>query len=153
MKNILCHSRILLSGISITAQATDPRQKISGMTVKKHIGVYRCSSVVFFFFLFSLNANTLTVCETCNYKTIQSAITAANTNDTVEVKKGIYKESPILITKSIKLKGIENPTLDGENKEHVVDIVSDNVIVDGFTIINSGVSDIREFAGDRKSVV
>jgi nitrous oxidase accessory protein len=84
----------------------------------------------FLFFLLSntyLNANTLTVCETCNYKTIQSAITAANTNDTVEVKKGIYKESPILITKSIKLKGIENPTLDGENKEHVVDIVSDNV--------------------------
>lgn len=97
--------------------------------------------------IITLNANTLTVCETCNYKTIQSAITAANTNDTVEVHKGIYKESPILITKSIKLRGIENPTLDGDNKEHVVDIVSDNVIVDGFKIINSGVSDIREFAG------
>ena len=116
------------------------------LNVKKFIGVHWCLSVVFFFFLLSLSANTLTVCETCTHKTIHSAITAANTNDTVEVKKGIYKESPILITKSIKLRGIENPTLDGENKEHVVDIVSDNVVIDGFRIINSGVSDIREFA-------
>jgi len=95
----------------------------------------------------SPSATTLTVCETCNYKTIQSALTAANTNDTIEVRGGNYKESPIFITKSIKLKGIDNPTLDGENKEHVVDIVSDNVLIDGFRIMNSGVSDIREFAG------
>jgi nitrous oxidase accessory protein len=119
----------------------------SWIRVPHHDNFFKFAITLTFLSALNLNANTLTVCETCNYKTIQSAITAANTNDTVEVNKGIYKESPILITKSIKLKGIESPTLDGENKEHVVDIVSDNVIVDGFTIINSGVSDIREFAG------
>jgi nitrous oxidase accessory protein len=137
-------SRVLLYGIS---SSTDPRQKISGMTFEKHIGIHRCLSVVFFFFLFSLNANTLTVCEACNYKTIQSALTAANTNDTIEVQKGVYKESPVQIKKPVSLRGINSPTIDGEKKDHVIDILSDGVQIEGFTIKNGGMSDIHEFAG------
>ncbi len=103
--------------------------------------------ILTFVFSINLNANTLTVCETCNYKTIQSALTAANAHDTIEVSKGIYKESPLLIKKPITLKGIENPTLDGESKDHVIDIFSDGVKIEGFIISNGGISDIHEFAG------
>ena len=119
------------------------------MTVKKSnmkkISYYIL--ILTFFSIITLSANTLTVCETCNYTTIQSALAAANMHDTVEVQKGIYKESPILIKKPVTLKGIDNPTFDGENKDHVVDILSDDVQLEGFKISNSGISDIHEFAG------
>lgn len=102
--------------------------------------------MLFFFFLYDLNANTLKVCSSCEFKTIQSAIANAKIQDTIEVE-GTYHESPIQIKKPIKLKGINSPILDGDNKESVIDIVSDSVEVEGFKIINGGVSDIHEFAG------
>ena len=103
--------------------------------------------ILIFFTSINLNANTLTVCEACNYKTIQSALTAANTNDTIEVQKGVYKESPVQIKKPVSLRGINSPTIDGEKKDHVIDILSDGVQIEGFTIKNGGMSDIHEFAG------
>lgn len=108
------------------------------------------SSLILFIILFlaplSLKAKTIRVCESCSFQSIKSAITAADNGDTIEVGKGTYKESPIHITKAITLRGIDYPIVDGESKEHVLNINSDHVSIEGFKIVNGGVSDTREFA-------
>jgi tetratricopeptide (TPR) repeat protein len=52
-------------------------------------------------------ATSITVCpESCDYKSIQSAVYAAKPGDTVEVHSGTYNES-VVLTKDINFKGID----------------------------------------------
>lgn len=69
--------------------------------------------------------------------------------DTVLVKKGIYKEANIKIDKSITLIGEDMPTIDGEEKGEIITIGTDNVTLDGFRIINVGVSYTTDYAAVR----
>lgn len=94
-------------------------------------------------------AKTITVCNSCAVKTIQEGINQASDDDTVLVKKGIYKEINIIIDKSIILLGENLPTIDGQDKGEIIKIVADNVIVDGFKIINVGTSYTSDYAAIR----
>ena len=80
--------------------------------------------IIIFSFLLSLDAyaTSIEVCSTCKYKTLKSAIDAAVDGDKIIVKKGIYKEGNIVITKSIQLIGIDFPILDGENETEILTI-------------------------------
>src|SRR5690242_12524724 len=60
------------------------------------------------------------------FQFIQKAIDYAQNGDTVFVEPGIYKEKNILIQKSIVLKGINFPVLDGESKYEIVSIKTTN---------------------------
>lgn len=100
-----------------------------------------------FFFLFSFittEGRTLHVGKSKAFKTIQSAINAAQNGDTVLVYPGIYKERNIIIEKSIVLKGIDFPVLDGENKHEIISIRARNATIDGFKLHHSGRSEIRD---------
>ena len=108
--------------------------------------------ITFFFLLFATAnsfAKTITVCNSCTAKTIQEGINLAVEGDTVLVKKGIYKEVNIIIDKSIILLGENLPTIDGEDRGEIIKIVSDNVTVDGFKIINVGTSYTADYAAVR----
>ena len=94
-------------------------------------------------------AKTITVCNTCEAKTIQDGINQASDGDTVLVKKGIYKEVNIIVDKSIILIGENLPTIDGEDKGEIIKILADNVTVDGFKIINVGTSYTSDYAAIR----
>nr|WP_310993182.1 nitrous oxide reductase family maturation protein NosD [Aequorivita sp. S2608]MDS1298686.1 nitrous oxide reductase family maturation protein NosD [Aequorivita sp. S2608] len=94
-------------------------------------------------------SNTITVCATCSVKTIQQAVNQATEGDTVLVKKGVYKEANIKINKSITLIGEDLPTIDGEEKGEIITIGADNVTLDGFKIINVGVSYTTDYAAVR----
>ena len=94
-------------------------------------------------------AKTITVCGSCAVKTIQQGINQAVEGDTVLVKKGIYKETNIIIDKSIILLGENLPTIDGDNKGEIIKIVANNVTVDGFKIMNVGTSYTSDFAAVR----
>jgi parallel beta-helix repeat protein len=74
------------------------------------------------------------------YNTIQEAINAANSSDTVFVYNGTYFEN-ILIDKSISLigQGKEITIIDGGLISNVVSITAGNVTIAGFHIRNSGV--------------
>ncbi|WP_394348876.1 nitrous oxide reductase family maturation protein NosD [Aequorivita antarctica] len=109
---------------------------------------------IFTFFLLvfgttSAWAKTITVCSTCAVKTIKEGVAQASDGDTVLVKKGIYKEVNIIIDKSIILLGENLPTIDGEDRGEIIKIVSDNVTVDGFKIINVGTSYTADYAAVR----
>ncbi len=73
----------------------------------------------------------------------------ATEGDTVLVKKGVYKEANIKINKSITLIGEDLPTIDGEEKGEIITIGADNVTLDGFKIINVGVSYTTDYAAVR----
>ena len=74
------------------------------------------------------------------YNTIQEAINAANSSDTVFVFNGTYSES-ILVNKSISLigQGKEITIIDGGQISNVVNITASNVTIAGFHIRNSGI--------------
>jgi len=73
-----------------------------------------------------------------DYPTIQEAINAAISGDTIYVKAGTYFEN-LVINKTISLIGenADNTIIDGMGKDNVILIVTDNVIIKKFTITNS----------------
>ncbi len=91
------------------------------------------------------------------YKTITAAITAANAGDTVLVDAGHYAEKKIVINKAIFLKGINYPVIDGEKKYEILYVKADGVIIEGFSVVHSGVSSIDDISGikveDSKNVI
>lgn len=110
------------------------------------------SSILLLFFLllpFLNFGQAITVCDTCPTKTIKEAIAQATEGDTILVKAGTYRESDIKIDKSIVLKGEGQPVIDGEKKGEIVTIGADNVTLDGFKIINVGLSYTTDYAAVR----
>jgi parallel beta-helix repeat protein len=73
-----------------------------------------------------------------NYSTIQDAVDAANSGDTIYVFNGTYYEN-IIISTSVFLRGEKRDTtiIDGSNSGDAVSVFADDVTVQGFTIQNS----------------
>ena len=89
----------------------------------------------------SVSGNTIVV-----EKNLKQAIQHAKDGDTVLLKKGIYKEGNIIITKSICLIGIDAPVLDGDHKNEILTISGKNIIIKGIHFLNAGYSSINDFA-------
>ena len=102
-------------------------------------------------------AKTIHVGANRMYKNISPAIDAALAGDTVLVDAGIYKEKNLVIKKSIVLKGINQPVLDGEKKYEIISIMADGTVVEGFRIVHSGISSMEDLSGikvyDSKNVL
>lgn len=88
---------------------------------------------------------------------IAKGLLMAATGDTVTVTGGTYREGNLIITKKIVFRGLQNPILDGEYKYEVLSVKASGVIVEGFTIKNSGVSSLEDISGvkvyDQKNVI
>ena len=97
----------------------------------------------------ALYANTITVCPSCEIKSVKDGVAMASDFDTLLIKKGTYKEFNIQITKPLALIGEDYPIIDGEDKGEIITIVSDNVTVDGLFIINVGTSYTADYAAIR----
>jgi nitrous oxidase accessory protein len=93
------------------------------------------------------NAKVLHVGINQLYKTITSAVQAAANGDTILVDAGLYYEKNLQLNKTIVLKGINHPVLDGEKKYEVISVKANGVIVDGFKIIHSGISSMEDIGG------
>lgn len=78
------------------------------------------------------------------FQSIQKAIDLAENGDTILVDTGLYREGNIIIQKSIVLKGINFPLLDGENKYAIISIKANNATIDGFKIQHTGRSEIKD---------
>jgi nitrous oxidase accessory protein len=102
--------------------------------------------LTFLSYSFSTEAKTIKVGVGHKYKTIKSALNNAVNGDTISVSKGFYNEGTILINKSIVLLGEEIPVISGDNKNEIIKIKSDNVIVRGFQLRDAGLNFIYENA-------
>ena len=105
------------------------------------------ATCVFLFLLihFTVSANTIFVNKN-TAPTIKEAIAIAHDYDTITVSEGVYKEKNIVIDKPIVFLS-HHATLDGENKFEIISVTSSHVTIDGFKIINSGVSGMVDYAG------
>ncbi len=92
----------------------------------------------------SAQGTTIHVGKSRQFQSIKKAIEFAKAGDTVLVEKGIYKESPIVIEKSIVLKGIDLPVLDGEHIHEILFVKGKNITIDGFRLQRTGRSEIKE---------
>lgn len=94
-------------------------------------------------FLFSLTAVSKTESAVLSvpsqFKSIQAAIDAASSGDVVQVYAGIYKEQ-VKLKQGIILKGegYEKTIIDGGKKDGYVITGANDVVLEGFTIRNSG---------------
>lgn len=101
-------------------------------------------SFLFSFTTFLANAKTINVGKSRAVKTIQGAVHLSVNGDTILVDAGFYKEGGIIIQKSIVLKGINHPTIDGEFKHEILFIKGKNIVIDGFRLQNTGRSELKE---------
>ena len=107
------------------------------------------------FYLFSfillyfqtISANTIEVCEKCQFTSIKEAIQNSKNDDLIYIYKGEYAEGQIVVDKAIKLIGKDYPVVDGKKEKNVFLVKSSNVTIEGLVIQSSGISDIHEYAG------
>jgi len=108
----------------------------------------KITGILFIFLLLSAtmpaDGRTLHVGKTKPFQSIQRAVDAAENGDTILVDAGVYKEGGIIIQKSIVLKGIDHPVLDGEYKHEILFIKGRNITIDGFKLQNTGRSEIKD---------
>lgn len=102
--------------------------------------------LILFFIPSLLIAKTITVGINHKYKTIREAVFSSLNGDTVIVTKGIYNEGTIIINKAIVLLGSGNPVITGDNKHEIIKVLSDNVVIQGFTFKDAGINFIYENA-------
>ncbi len=95
----------------------------------------------------TISANTLEVCDNCEFRSINRAIEKSKKDDTIFIHKGEYSEGQIVIDKKIKIIGKDNPVVDGKKEKNVFLVKSSNVTIQGLVIHGSGISDIHEYAG------
>ncbi len=77
---------------------------------------------------------------------LKKAFEMAKDKDSILLLPGIYKEGPLVLTKSITLLGQGNPVLDGENKYEILLISGKNITVKGIQFRNSGYSSMNDYA-------
>ena len=117
-------------------------------------------AVVFILSLFFYTvavANTIHVGANQLYKNITAGIAAASAGDTVLVDAGHYAEKNIVVKKTIVLKGINFPELDGQKKYEIISVYADGAVIEGFRIVHSGISSMEDLSGikviDSKKVI
>ncbi len=92
-------------------------------------------------------AKTINVGKQHAFASITQALNAASNGDSIIVHAGIYKEGNIVINKTIYLKGINYPVIDGQKKYEAITIKANDVSVEGFKIINTGSTSTEDIAG------
>lgn len=92
------------------------------------------------------SAKTIIVGSNQPVKSLRQAIQIANTNDSIILLPGIYKEGSLTLTKSLTITGQKGSVLDGENKYEILLISGKNIAIKGITFRNSGYSALNDFA-------
>jgi len=79
-------------------------------------------------------------------KSIKDAIVLAQPGDTLLIQPGVYREGNIILQKSLVIKGVDYPVLDGENQVEIFTIHANNVIIEGLKFIDTGIASINDLA-------
>ncbi len=111
------------------------RRTVSGITLT----LLLIGMLTLTFCIQTVKAEPRTITVPDDYPTIQEAVNAANDGDTVFVRIGTYYEH-VVVNKTVSLVGedVSAAIVDGDDTGHVVEVVSNNVNITGFTLQNSG---------------
>lgn len=103
-------------------------------------------SIFFLFIVIGLQAKQIEVCKTCEISSLKVAIELAESGDVIFIKKGIYKENNIEITKELKIIGEEGVVIDGNNQGNIIHVSTNNFELKNLKIINVNVSYTKDYA-------
>lgn len=103
-------------------------------------------TILFFFLAVQAWSRTITVGPAEAIKTVREGFDAATHGDTVLLKKGVYKEGNLQLTKSIFFIGEEGAVLDGEHKHEILTISGEGIVVKGIRFQYSGYSSMNDYA-------
>jgi nitrous oxidase accessory protein len=92
-------------------------------------------------------ASDLNVCPSCSFTTIQAAVAQARDGDTIKIAPGVYHESQILLSHSVRLLGTGMPTVDGGGHGTIFLLRADKIEISGLRIQDSGFSYVDDLAG------
>src|SRR5690348_16733142 len=95
------------------------------MTLRSHVSAGVAVSLLLAGTSASFAATTRSVCPAgCPFSTIQSAVNAAVSGDTVAIGKGRYLENVMIVGKRLTLQGADRRTtiIDGNGKDSVLTI-------------------------------
>lgn len=111
------------------------RRTVSGITLT----LLLIGMLTLTFCIQTVKAKPRTITVPDDYPTIQEAVNAANEGDIVFVRIGTYYEH-VVVNKTVSLVGedVSAAIVDGDDTGHVVEVVSNNVNITGFTLQNSG---------------
>jgi nitrous oxidase accessory protein len=90
--------------------------------------------------------DALVVCDGCAYGTIDEALADASDGETIHVRGGTH-DAEVVIDKPVRVIGTEDPVIDAHGEGTAVRISSPDVLLQGFTIQNTGRSFDREHSG------
>jgi len=91
-------------------------------------------------------AKTIIVGKDMPVKTITHAVYIAQPYDSIVVNRGLYLER-VNITKPVVLKGVGEPTVDARKSGTVITVSCSGVSIEGFRIVNSARSSLRDYCG------
>lgn len=114
--------------------------------MSKAVKIFFLIIISFFSVADHLHAKELKVGKKYRYKTFGEAIRASVNGDTVIVYGGKYFGN-FIINKSIILIGKDAPVIDGNDEGTVITVDAPNVVIEGFTIQNSGILLDKEDSG------
>lgn len=102
--------------------------------------------ILFLIFSQACFARTILVGSNQVITSLRKAVDLSSDGDTILLHKGIYKEGNIIINKSIRLIGVDEPILDGENKYEILTVSGKDILVKGIHFRNSGYSSMNDYA-------
>lgn len=79
-------------------------------------------------------------------KTIREGLDKTKPGDSLIIDGGHYAEGNLVIQQSLVFMGINEPVLDGNSEFEILTISGKNIVISGFTFLNSGKSATRDFA-------
>ena len=91
-------------------------------------------------------SRTIVVGKNRSINTLRQGIKLAKDGDTILLNKGVYKEGNIIIDRAIFLLGIDQPVLDGENKNEILTLTGKNILIRGIHFVNAGYSSMNDYA-------
>ena len=97
--------------------------------------------------IFIASAQVISVCPSgCDFSSIKVGLQNVSDGGVLVVKGGSYKEGPIVIDRTLSIKGEGNPTIVGDGNSSVITIHANSVKLSGLHIIDSGASYLAELA-------
>lgn len=103
-------------------------------------------TILFLFPVLGLSARVIPVGKNQVITSLRKAVESANNDDTILLYKGVYREGNIIINKSIRLIGVNEPILDGENKYEILTVSGQRILIRGIHFQNSGYSSMNDYA-------
>lgn len=104
------------------------------------------NTIIFLLLAITGSSKTIVVGKNEVVSSLKKGIELAASGDTILLKKGNYKEGPLVISKSVFLIGVGEPVLDGQNKYEILTLTGSGIVVKGIHFAHSGYSSMNDYA-------